>query len=172
MFFHADLSGKKLSDFVYSSNREATRLLQVGNYQAALHCLIAAREAMRAAGFDMHHYTADAIRIALLLQKSGRGSEAVIEMKSLLRAVPGAISRLQRRGQLGPGEDSRAFEAGQYAHLLDKLRMIFQRERNTVEAERCASLALAWRTRSAALYQRVFLKNPVDVPHAEPPDLD
>lgn len=142
-------------------NRRATACGDAGKLDEAVACLQRVSELDKA---FVQSNPSNGVRLALYLQKAGRGNEAIEEMERLIATVPAAVDACMSNGKPSPASDKERFEANQYAALYDKLRLIMQREKRKSEADEYRQLAQRWSDRAGALYQRQVMKATVDVP--------
>ena len=142
-------------------NRRATACGDAGQLDEAVACLQKVAELNKA---FIQSSPSEGVRLALYLQKAGRGVEAIDEMERLIATVPAAVDACMSNGRPSPASDKDRFEANQYATLYDKLRLIMQREKRKSEADEYRQLAQRWNDSAGALYQRQVMKATVDVP--------
>lgn len=163
--FDAMFGRDNVFDEIAELNRRATALGDAGRLDEAVSCLKRVVELNKAA---IYATPSEGLRLALYLQKAGRGAEAIEEVRKLIAMVPAAVDSNLSNGKPSSQGNKAHFEADQYSELYDKLRLILQREKMKSECDECRQLAQQWRDRASALYQRQVMNATVDVP-ARPP---
>ena len=126
-------------------NREATRHKDDGNWSAALACLFKAKQLTENELQDFPQR----LRLPLFLQQAGHIDAAKYEFVYLLEQMDSFVA-LEVAGRQNLRQQKSFVKNHNLELLFDKARLVFQREKDTEQAERCRTLSEQYKEKRIA----------------------